>query len=217
LAEEFIAGGVTGEKLVASGMPVLSQFYTHGDKAIAKLALGIEPDNVHLLMMCGSMGCGPMKQLTQALSRRLEPNCAVSVVCGTNAKLRQELEQRYRHQPNIRIYGFVQDMSTLMDSADLYLTKPGGLSTSEALAKALPMVLIDAVAGCESYNLRYFTAMGGAVTASGVRKLTDLCVELMKDPERRADMASALRSYRFADSAKRISQVMRDLVKGGAQ
>ena len=217
LAEEFIAAGVPVGKLVASGMPVLSQFYTQGDKEKANLAFGIKPDNTHLLLMCGSMGCGPMKQLTETLSQRLEPNWEITVVCGTNQKLRRELEQKYESYPNIHIHGFVQDMSALMDSADLYLTKPGGLSTSEALAKALPMVLINAVAGCESYNLRHFTAMGGAVTASSVEALPGLCVELMKDHQRREIMESALLSHRYTDSAQCIFQVMRDWVNGGAQ
>ena len=210
LAEEFIAAGVPGGKLVACGMPVLSQFYTRGDKEKAKQALGINPDNPHLLLMCGSMGCGPMKQLTDALSQRLERNCEISVVCGTNRRLYRELEENYKSHSKVHIHGFVKDMSALMDSADLYLTKPGGLSTSEALAKALPMVLIDAVAGCEGYNLRHFTAMGGAVTASSVEKLTDLCVELMKDPQRRSKMETALLSSRSTDSAACICRVMRD-------
>ena len=217
LAEEFIAAGVPGGKLVASGMPVLSQFYTRGDKEKAKMAFGIKPDNTHLVMACGSMGCGPMKQLTEALSQWLEPNWEISVVCGTNQRLRQELEQKYERYPNIHVHGFVKDMSALMDSADLYLTKPGGLSTSVALAKALPMVLIDAVAGCEAYNLRHFTAMGGAVTASSIEELTQLCVELMKDPQRRSEMETALLSHRYTDSAQCILRVMSDWVKGGAQ
>ena len=85
------------------------------------------------------------------------------------------------------------------------------------LLAALPMVLIDAVAGCESYNLRHFTAMGGAVTASGVLELTELCVELMKDHPRREIMESALLSRRYTDSAQCILRVMSDRVKGGAQ
>ena len=217
LAGEFMSGGVTGGKLVASGMPVLSQFYTRGDKAKAKLALGITPDSTHLLLMCGSMGCGPMKQLAELISAQLAPDQVLSVICGTNDKLRKDLEQKYGNNPNVRIYGFVQDMSALMDSADLYLTKPGGLSTSEALAKVLPMILIDAVAGCESYNLRHFIDIGGAVTAHEPRELAELCMELLKDPQRRAAMESALLRHRYTDSAQCILRVMSDWVKGGAQ
>lgn len=215
LAEEFIAAGVPERKLVASGMPVLSQFYTRGDKEKAKEAFGIKPNSTHLLLMCGSMGCGPMKQLTENLSQRLESNWEISVVCGTNDKLCRELKQKYGNYPNIHIHGFVQNMSSLMDSADLYLTKPGGLSTSEALAKALPMVLIDAVAGCESYNLRHFTEMGGAATAPSVEDLTALCLELLKDPQRRWKMETALLSHRYTNSADSICRVMHDWVSRG--
>ena len=217
LAGEFMSGGVTGGKLVASGMPVLSQFYTRGDKAKAKLALGITPDSTHLLLMCGSMGCGPMKQLAELISAQLAPDQVLSVICGTNDKLQKDLEQKYGNNPNVRIYGFVQDMSALMDSADLYLTKPGGLSTSEGLAKALPMVLIDAVAGCEAYNLRHFIDTGGAVTAHEPRELAELCMELLKDPQRRAAMESALLQHRQTDSAQCILRVMNDWANGGTQ
>ena len=217
LAGEFMSGGVTGGKLVASGMPVLSQFYTRGDKEKAKLALGITPDSTHLLLMCGSMGCGPMKQLAELISAQLAPDQVLSVICGTNDKLQKDLEQKYGNNPNVRIYGFVQDMSALMDSADLYLTKPGGLSTSEALAKVLPMILIDAVAGCEAYNLRHFIDIGGAVTAHEPRELAELCMELLKDPQRRAAMELALLRHRYIDSAQCILRVMSDWVKGGAQ
>ena len=72
-------------------------------------------------------------------------------------------------------------MSLLMDGADLYLTKPGGISTSEAAGKRLPMVLIDAVAGVEKYNLKFFVESGGAVTASTPREVADLCIDLLHD------------------------------------
>lgn len=107
LAGEFMSGGVTGGKLVASGMPVLSQFYTRGDKEKAKLALGITPDSTHLLLMCGSMGCGPMKQLAELISAQLAPDQVLSVICGTNDKLQKDLEQKYGNNPNVRIYGDV--------------------------------------------------------------------------------------------------------------
>jgi len=217
LAGEFMSGGVTGGKLVASGMPVLSQFYTRGDKETAKQAAGIPAAHTHILMACGSMGCGPMEQLAELISAQLAPDQVLSVICGTNDKLRKDLEQKYGNDPNIRIYGFVQDMSALMDSADLYLTKPGGLSTSEALAKALPMVLIDAVAGCEAYNLRHFIDTGGAVTAHKHEELAELCMELLKDPQRRAAMESALLQHRQTDSAQCILRVMNDWANGGTQ
>ena len=68
-----------------------------------------------------------------------------------------------------------------MDSADVYLTKPGGISVTEASAKKLPMVLINAVGGCEAYNYRFFMDMGTAVSGSDAAQLADACITLLKD------------------------------------
>ena len=77
-----------------------------------------------------------------------------------------------------------------MDSADLYLTKPGGISVTEATRKRLPMVLVNAVAGCEDDNLRYFTALGAAVTADTPEELSALCLSLLADPQALSAMAA---------------------------
>lgn len=215
LAEEFVAGGVPAHKLVASGIPVDARLYGHRDKARARKALGIHPEHTHLLMMCGSMGCGPMKKMTRLLSRRLEPDQELSVICGTNRKLQEALESLYKDRPNIHIHGYVKDMAALMDSADLYLTKPGGLSVSEAMVKRLPMVLIDAVAGCEGYNLRYFVGMGGAATAPAGPGLADLCVTLLKDAGQRDGMSEILAEQARDSGARSIRRTMYTMVKGG--
>lgn len=69
LAGEFEAQGVPGRKIIASGIPVRKEFYDRQDPAEAKRKLGVDPDHTHLLMMCGSMGCGPLEKLTELLSR----------------------------------------------------------------------------------------------------------------------------------------------------
>ena len=214
LAEEFMACGVPGGKLVASGIPIRACFYERWDKAQAKEKLGLTPEKPHLLMMCGSMGCGPIQKLTELLTCRLKQSAQISIVCGTNKKLREALEKQYEHNPNVHIYGFVKDVAALMGSADLYLTKPGGLSASEAMAKALPMVLIDAVAGCEAYNLQHFVKMGGVVTAPTVPELTELCVALLNDSVQREQMSAALAAQATGNAANRIYMVMSDWAKG---
>ena len=67
LKDEFVQCGIPEDKLVASGMPVRKEFYVQDDKAAAKKALGMEPSQTHLLMMCGSMGCGPMEEITEII------------------------------------------------------------------------------------------------------------------------------------------------------
>ena len=195
-------------RVVESGIPVRQTFYSSRPKAEAKSALGIPEDGQHLLVMCGSMGCGPMKRLTACLENGLKDGQYMTVVCGTNHPLQEWLEFRYSGRSNLRVLGFTQDISLLMDSADLYLTKPGGISTSEAAVKALPMVLVDAVSGCERYNRDYYVKAGLAVTADSPAKLAGLCVELLGDSRRREAMhAAGLRRPRY-NSAELIYDYM---------
>ena len=132
-------------KMVCSGIPIRQMFYHNTSKEEAKKALGIPTNQPHLLLMCGSMGCGPIKHLVRLLSR--EEGFQMTVVCGTNDKLQKSLQKHYKAHSNIHIRGYEKDMSLLLDSADLYLTKPGGLSVTESVAKNLPLVCIDAGLG----------------------------------------------------------------------
>lgn len=200
-------------RVVESGIPVRQCFYSGQDKAAAKKALGIPEDAEHLLVMCGSMGCGPMKRLCARLADQLGDGQYMTVVCGTNHPLESWLRLRYGGRENIRILGFTGEISLLMDSADLYLTKPGGISTSEAAAKALPMVLVDAVSGCEQYNRDYYVRSGLAATAKDPKGLARLCVELLRDKKQLAAMrAAGLRRPRY-HSAQLIYDHMSGAIK----
>lgn len=209
VAGEFLNMGIPREKLVPSGIPVRWEFYGRMDRRQAKAAAGISPEHRHLLVMSGSMGAGNIPKIVEDLARRMDGNCELTVVCGTNKRMKQQLEQRTERlgRTNIHILGFVEDIPLLMDSADLYLTKPGGISTSEAWVKGLPMVLVDAVAGCEEPNLRFFTAMGGAATAKKPEELAELCLSLLADPERTGAMERALSGGRERDAAEIICRV----------
>lgn len=210
LINEFICPNISADHIVASGIPIRQMFYEKMDPVKAKALQGMKPEDSHLLMMCGSMGCGPMKALTKHLSRTLQNNHHLTIVCGTNKKLQTGLQRRYSGCPNIHVKGFVRDMSALMDSADLYLTKPGGLSSTEAAVKALPMVCIDAVAGCEDYNLRFFVNCGGAVTADSVRTLAAKCQTLLDNRPHLQTMSDALQTRQWENAAQCICSTMDD-------
>ena len=211
LAQEFLVGSIRAEQLVPSGIPVRSVFYRRSDREAAGAAFGIPEGHRHMMMMCGSMGCGPMKQLTKLLAQKLTPQQHLSVLCGTNKRLFQQMKRRYANRENIHIYDYVEDISLLMDSVDLYLTKPGGLSTTEASVKCLPMVMVDAVAGCEEHNRRYFLNTGLGVTADSPRALAEKCAELLSNPERTRALRAAGEVHRPGVAAERICEEMIDL------
>ena len=193
LVQEFTADGIPAEKLVPlPGIPVRRSFFSKHPKKTAKKAMGMPEDCRHILIMFGSMGCGPVTELTGELLELTEPDTRITVVCGTNEHLKKKLKKLYGDTERIRILGYAGDIDLLMDSADLYVTKPGGISTAEAAVKGLPMVLVNAVSGCEEYNLRHFCGLGGAVTAEGNRALAELCADLLASPERLEKMSGAL-------------------------
>ena len=82
----------------------------------------------HILIMFGSMGCGPVTELTGELLEMTEPDTRITVVCGTNEHLKKKLKKLYGDTERIRILGYAGDIDLLMDSADLYVTKPGAES-----------------------------------------------------------------------------------------
>lgn len=199
--DDFAALGIPKESLMPSGIPVRPMFFRRTDKASAKENAGINPQKKHLLIMSGSMGCGPIKKILSDIAENLPDNCEVTVVCGNNKRLFRRLSDEYAAFGNVNIRGYSKNISLLMDSADLYLTKPGGISTTEAAVKGLPMVLVNAVGGCEAPNLAFFTERGAAATAESPEGLAALCVELLSDGERLAKMSEAAKALGIGNSA----------------
>ena len=208
LAGDFECDAIPKERMIASGIPVRQQFYRQTPKEMAQLNFNIPIGHSHLVMSCGSMGCGPMKRLARILMRDMPSMCDLTIVCGTNERLQKKLKKICEGKRNIHILGYVQNMSMLMDSADVYLTKPGGISVSEAAVKHLPMVLIDAVAGCEDYNRMHFIRLGGAKTGANTAELADICLRLLEDPGKLAEMRRQMEAYEMKNAAQCIYETM---------
>ena len=157
-----------------------------------------------------------MKKIAAAIAEKLTAEQDLTVVCGTNKKMLEQLSEQYTDIPNVHILGFVENVSLLMDSADLYITKPGGISVTEATVKALPMVFINAVAGCEEYNLRFYLSVEGAVTAKEISELAALCADLLKSDEKRMKMRDALSSLNSFDASSEIyEKISQELQRKG--
>ena len=212
-ATDFECRTITEEKLISSGIPVRQMFYRSIPKEEAKMSVGVQPNHHHLILMCGSMGCGPMEKLLHKLSQELPVDWEVSVICGRNTKLADKLNKKYENIEQIHINGFVRDMGMMMDSADLYLTKPGGISVTEALAKSLPMIFIDAVAGCEEYNRIHFIRKGGAKTGVTTSELTEVCLSLMLNESKRQMMNESLFKMEKRNASQIIFETMKKLME----
>lgn len=200
----FTSKGIPEEKLIPLGIPIREPFYHKGAKAEAKTAEGIGENHKHLLVMCGSMGCGPIKKIVKNISDRLDSDTEMTIVCGKNKKLYDDLSELAEGNSQIHVRGYVQEISRLMDSADVYLTKPGGISVTEASAKQLPMVLVNAVGGCEQNNFDFFTGIGAAVSGETVEEIIEECLGLLQDQNRQEQMQDVYMETIPTDAADRI-------------
>ncbi len=184
LREEFCSKGIPRERICPSGIPIRQAFFCHQEQAAAKRVFGIAPEHPHIVMACGSMGCGPMEKLSEILASMLGSEAELTIVCGTNQKLEESMRDAHKDTPGIHVCGFVSDMPTLLDSADVYITKPGGLSITEAMAKKVPMVLVNAVGGCESYNLTHLVEQGSAWSADTLEESAEICMKICRTSQK---------------------------------
>ena len=211
LVEEHVQSGISREKVIPSGIPVRQEFYERGEKLTARESLGLPVDKTILLLMGGSMGCGPIAKMAKSLKARLPENCIVVAICAKNKKL-------YRKMSDIaddRLYvvGFTKQVADYMEASDMILTKPGGLSCTESANKRLPMIFINSVGGCENYNFDFFIDRGYAVGSAEPKEVIDLAVELANDPEQREKMSAGLAASFTTNSAKVIAETALEAIR----
>ncbi len=207
LKKEFMDNGIPEEKLCSSGIPIRKSFYTKVEASKAKKTLSLPADKKIVLLACGSMGCGPIKELTELLIKSLSEDYLLVVICGNNRKLYRSLTENFP-AINLRVVGYTKRMSLYMDAASFILTKPGGLSSTEASVKALPMIFINAVPGCETRNIEFFNSFNLAEIRNTLQELADLVREYANDPMKRKTISEKLKAE-FNECA---ADVIRDYV-----
>lgn len=193
LTPDFLRFGIPEERIIPSGIPVRQAFFGEKDAAAAREKLGLPQDKKIVLLSCGSMGCGPIKKLAKQIMVDCSDDVMVVAICGTNQKLYRKLEKVARDHENLKVIGFTKDMPLYMDAADMAVTKPGGLSSTEAATKGLPLIFIDAVPGCETYNLAFFTENGFAETNEEISGIVALVKKFAENDELRREMSARLR------------------------
>ena len=160
LSSEMQQKGIAKEKLLPFGIPVREQFTRKTDKDEARRMLGIENIPTVLVMM-GSMGYGNIKPMLDAIDKSPH-EFQVICVCGSNKKLKDYVDET-EWTKRVYCYGFTDKVDVMMDASDVIITKPGGLTTSEALSKGIPMIISNPIPGHEDRNLNFLVNTGAAV------------------------------------------------------
>ena len=212
LAEEFVSCGIARETLLAAGIPVRAVFRERGDRTAARSELALPPEGRHIVLMSGSIGCGPMADIAAEQEKRMERGDFASVLCGSNRQMLYALRRRGFRR--VEAVGFTNRVHRYMDSADVLVSKPGGISITEAGTRGTPLLLADMVGGCETRNQEFFHARGWAETCQP-EDMADAALALLDRPERR--QALVAQQHRDFDglAADRVAQAVYDRCRGG--
>jgi processive 1,2-diacylglycerol beta-glucosyltransferase len=162
----MIERGIDPAAIEVDGIPVDPRFGIGGeDRAALRARLRLPPGGPVVLVMGGGLGLGPLATTVRGLAR-VGSHVTPVVIAGKNRALEERLREAARRDgTNVRVLGFVDNVPDWMRAADVLVTKPGGLTTSEALAAGTPMVLLRPLPGQEERNAAYLVSQGAALRA----------------------------------------------------
>ena len=206
--EGLVARGIPDSRINVTGIPIHPHFNQPLDKEKIKFQLGLDRSLPTVMVMGGGLGMGPVGKIVKYLA-----NCDLSaqliVVVGKNDKLQRKLEEVNRNTTlNLQILGFVENVHELMEAADIFITKPGGLTVAEALAKGLPMLLTKPIPGHEEKNAEYLIKAGAALDAQDEKGLVDIINQCLQNPEKIKEMSQKASGIGNPSSADQVAAIL---------
>ena len=183
--------GIPDEQITVSGIPVDPVFRIQKNLQETRRLLGLDPDRFTILISAGGFGVGPVEILLSELLTMKLP-AQVVAIAGKSEELKAKLERLAKRaqggggNASVRIHaiGFTRQMDDYMAAADLLISKPGGLTTSEAMARGLPMCVVNPIPGQEERNSDHLLEAGVAFKCNNPPTLGWKVENLIRNPER---------------------------------
>lgn len=202
--------GLPPDRITVSGIPIDPVFQTAIDRAAACHRFELDSTKPILLLSAGAIGQGPTEFMVERLLN-LRQDAQTIVICGRGEALRQRVRQVVDgHTDRFKILGYTEEMHTLMKMADLFIGKPGGMTSSEAIACGLPMCIVAPIPGQEERNSDHLLEEGIAVKCNDLSTLSFKVERLLKEPERLARMRMNARRFARPDASATIVNTLLD-------
>lgn len=202
--DHLVAIGVPERRVTVSGIPVRAELDRPVDRAAVLRHHGLREDLPTVLVSAGAAG-GDYVQAVVGQVQRIPTPHQTLVVCGRNAALRSAIEAQTRGDPRVRVLGYTTEMPELLAAVDLFVGKPGGLSSSECMAVGLPMALVNPIPGQEVRNSDYLLEEGAAVRCNYETTVGTKIDHLLSEPGRLPAMAVAARRIGHPRAAATIA------------
>jgi len=195
------ARGAASSNMAVTGIPISNKFANPVNARDVRARLGLRDDQPVVLLLGGGFGWGPISETLAELDK-IEARFQTVVVCGRNTELRREVAAQERNHPT-HVLGFVSNMNELMAVSDLVITKPGGLTTSEALASGLPMVVINPIPGQEAANSDFLLQAGAAIKVNRIEEMAQRVAQLLGS-KKLAALSKAARAVGKPTAARNV-------------
>lgn len=209
--EDFVSRGIPREKLYAFGIPTHSSFACRETREQAKLRLGLDLEKKYILITGGSMGGGKIEKAICELEKGIAgcEDIEVIAVCGSNKELYDRLCAR--GSSKVIPVGYTEDMASYMRAAHLFITKPGGLSSTEAAVCGVPILHAGAIPGCETLNANYFSSHGMSVACDFSENISKTACKLLYDDGACEQMISMQKRFINRNAAAQICDFAEEL------
>ena len=221
--EHMVRLGIPAGKVSTTGIPIDPVFAQAKDKAAMRAQLGLAPDRTTILLSAGGFGVGPVEHIVATLTT-LERPAQVVAICGRNAELLARMKKlavaSSARRGTLVPIGYTTAMDEYMSAADVLVGKPGGLTTSEALAKGLLPVIVNPIPGQEERNSDHLLEEGAAIRCNNLPVLAWKLDRLLDDAPRVARMrqnVARLARPHAARDVVRTSLALADARRGDAR
>jgi processive 1,2-diacylglycerol beta-glucosyltransferase len=218
--EHLIRLGIPATKVSVTGIPIDPVFATPKDKTAMRRKLGLALDRTTILLSAGGFGVGPVEHIVTTLTELRHP-AQIVAVCGRNAELAARMRRlaatgRGRRTTLVPV-GYTTAMDEYMSAADVLVGKPGGLTTSEALAKELLLVIVNPIPGQEERNSDHLLEQGAAIRCNNLPVLAFKLDQLLDDAPRLARMRESVRRLARPHAARDVVRIALGTVQPAAR
>jgi processive 1,2-diacylglycerol beta-glucosyltransferase len=199
---QLVQEGVKPEDIYVAGIPIDSKFTRPLSKKEIYLKLGLDENRFTALVMTGSFGIGPLEEIVDLLHQDIQ----LLVVCAKNQRLYSRLKNK--NYPSVKIFGFIDNAEELMAVADVIITKAGGLTISEFLAREVVPVFACAIPGQEKKNIRVLACYGIGQEAKTCRQIKRTVLYYKEHPEELAKIKQKIRELKKPFAVKELSDAI---------
>ena len=213
MVTKMVTEGVDSRCIYPYGIPVDEVFFEEKEKQLVIEELGLDKNLPTILMMAGSFGVSNVFDVYENLID-IDLDFQIILVTGRNQKLYNHFEEVIgSSSKKTKLIYFTDEINKFMQASDIIITKPGGLTVTEALACNIPMAVFDAIPGQEEENAEFLLKHNMAVRISDGNSCREAIVELLKDGEKLEDKKEACKSFDKNDSTKNIFLLINELIE----